>query len=306
VEYLDTTIKTREDVEKLLQVPVMGYVPPIPEPSGNGHDETPVEFTALNKPHSTVAEAFRSIRTALTFSDAGRGLKTLLMTSSIPSEGKTLVSINLAMALAKTGKRVLIVDGDMRKPRLTRILNPASRHGLSSLLINAPDVTLETAVMDMGIENLYALPSGPIPPNPAELLGSERLGELIEEMGRHYDHILFDTPPVVHATDAAVLCQRVQGALLVVRAFSTQRDLVVRAKDIIHGARGRLVGTILNSVDMPDSGHYGYGAYYYYGKYYGDAGTGIKARKKKTGASPDMNRIMQKNEEKEKRHAGQH
>jgi capsular exopolysaccharide synthesis family protein len=270
VEYLDTTIKTKDDAERLLRIPVMGYVPPIPDGrvhrEGNGKKS--IELLTLNEPDSAVAEAFRSIRTALTFSDGGEGMKSLLLTSSVPMEGKTLVSLNLAIALARTGKKVLLVDADMRRPRLSKVLSPSSNLGLSSLLIRARGATLDAAVQPTEIDNLHILPSGPVPPNPSELLGSDNASRLIAEMSGRYDHVLFDTPPVINATDAAVLCQKIHGALLIVRAFSTQQDLALRAREVLSGARGRLVGTIINSVDAPRGGRYG-GYYYQHSYYYG-------------------------------------
>ncbi len=271
VEYLDTTIKTKDDAERLLGSPVMGYVPPIQvgrdHKKGNG--KRPVELLTLEAPHSALAEAFRSIRTALTFSNAGRGMKTLLLTSSVPMEGKTLVSLNLGIVLAKTGKKVLLVDADMRRPRLSRVFTRKGGHGLSTLLVGGAGATLDAAIQPTDLENFHLLPSGPVPPNPAELLGGERMARLIAELCDRYDHILFDTPPVVNATDAAVLSQRVHCVLLIVRAFSTQQDLVIRARDILHGARGNLVGIILNSVDVPKGGRYSH-YYYPHHDYYGD------------------------------------
>lgn len=281
LEYLDTTIKTKDEVEKLLDTPVMGYVPAILEAQDHkeGNGKRPIELLSLDEPNSAVAEAFRSIRTALMFSDAGKGLKSLLLTSSVPMEGKTLISVNLAIALAKSNKKILLVDADMRKPRLTRVLSPESMHGLSSLLINVPGVRLETAIQPTDLDTFHILPCGPVPPNPAELLGSERMTQVLNEMSDRYDAIVFDTPPVISATDATVLAQKVQGAILVVRAFTTQRDLARRARDILTSARGNLVGTILNSVDVPRGGQYGYGGYYYGYQYtYGNPKSPKKGR----------------------------
>jgi len=268
IEYLDTTVKTKEEVEKLLGIPVIGYVPSIgmEQAANNGR---PIELVSLDKPNSTVAEAFRTIRTALTFSDAGQGVRNLVLTSSVPMEGKTLISANLAISLAKSNKKVLLVDADLRRPRLTRVLSPKSKQGLSSLLINAKGVTFESVVQTTDVETFQILPSGPIPPNPAELLGSPRMKQLVDELSEKYDHIIFDTPPAISATDSTVLSQYVNGTILVVRAFTTQRELAVRAKDTIQKSSGKLVGAILNSVDVPrGSGYGGYSSYYYYDRYY--------------------------------------
>ncbi len=270
IEYLDTTIKTKEDVERLLGTPVLGYVPPIGDSvsknvSKNGREQTVIELSALDKPHSYIAEAFRSIRTALMFGKVGKGLKNILVTSPTPSEGKTLVSINLAMALAQAGKKVLVVDADLRKPRLARVLGISQEPGLSNVLAGKGEMPVERPLVPTHLENLTFLPSGPHPPNPAELLGSERMHEVVGKLSAMFDNVIYDTPPTVNATDAATLAQYIEGAVLVVRSFKTERDVALRARDILLGARVNILGTILNNADVPRNS---YGRYYYYNKYY--------------------------------------
>lgn len=266
IEYLDTTIKSKEDVEKLLGTPVLGYVPPMGNAaSQKANEEVSVELCALKKPHSSIAEAFRSIRTALMFGDVGKGLTNILVTSPTPSEGKTLVSVNMAIALAQAGKRVLIVDADQRKPRLAKVLGLPQEPGLSNLLAGRGEMPIELPLVPTHLENLTFLPSGPCPPNPAELLGSERMREAVTELSSMFDNVIYDTPPTVNATDAATLAQHIEGAVLVIRAFKTERDVAIRARDILLGAQVNILGTILNNADVP---RHSYGNYYYYHNYY--------------------------------------
>jgi polysaccharide biosynthesis transport protein len=267
-EYLDTTIKTKDDVEGALAIPVLGYVPPI-NFSAMADGQTKIELSALGKPHSLIAEAFRSIRTALMFSHVGRELKSILVTSPTPSEGKTLVSLNIAITLAQAGKKVLLVDADLRKPRLYKVFDLPLEPGLSNLLASG-DSSMEQSFHSVGVENLSFLSSGPHPPNPAELLGSETMKGVVADLSGMFDHIIFDTPPTVNATDAATLAQFIGGVVLVVRSFKTERELAVRARDILRGAKVNLLGTILNNADVPKSGYTGYGNsyYYYYHPYY--------------------------------------
>ncbi|MCP4620521.1 MAG: polysaccharide biosynthesis tyrosine autokinase, partial [Bradyrhizobium sp.] len=275
LEYLDTTVKTKEDAERLLRAPVIGFVPALHEDdydAEEGETETPPELMALAHPRSAVAEAFRSIRTALAFSSVdGDDLRHLLVTSASPSEGKTLVSVNIAQTLAQAGKRVLLVDADMRKPRVHKVFGIPSRPGLSNLLANkgAGDINVLARPAE-GIDGLRVMPAGPLPPNPAELLGSAHMRELLQEMSDHFDTVIFDTPPAAHVTDAIVLSQYVHGVVLVVRCFTTQREMARRSRDLIAQAHGRLLGVVLNNVDVPRGAYssYYYRQYYYY--YYGE------------------------------------
>ena len=287
VDYLDTTIKTKEDVEEILGVPTIGYVPSLRKSDldkTDGNGQRAVELAALEKPRSAVAEAFRSIRTALAFSATDGALKRLLVTSSSPKEGKTMVSMNVAMALAQAGKRVLLVGADMRKPRLHKVFQVPGRPGLSNLLAGEGVSNARDAIRPVpGIENLSLLPSGPTPPSPADLLGSERMEELLDELSQEFDVLVLDTPPALNVTDAVVLCQYVPGVILVIRSFTTQRKLAQRATELLARAQGKMVGVILNNVDVHRAGYYPYSSYYYYQNYYYHYGdeTSEKPRKRR-------------------------
>jgi len=291
LEYLDTTLKTKEEVERLLRAPVIGFVPALREEDHGekeGEAEASPELMALAHPRSAVAEAFRSIRTALAFSSADAELRHLLVTSASPSEGKTLVSVNIAQALAQAGKRVLLVDADMRRPRIHKIFEIPSRPGLSNLLAGEGAGGIDDVARAAGgIDGLQVMSAGPLPPNPAELLGSARMRELLEEMGDRFDTVVFDTPPAAHVTDAIVLCQYVHGVVLVVRCFTTQREMARRSRDLIAQAHGRLLGVVLNNVDVPRGAYssYYYRQYYYY--YYGEGGhrrkRGRRSKRRRSG-----------------------
>lgn len=273
IDYLDTTIKTRDDVDEALGVPTLGYVPALRDGNGNGgrpgtDEHRPLELLAVDRPRSPVAEAFRSLRTALAFSGANGDLKRLLVTSSSPQEGKTLVSLNVAVALARAGKRVLLVDADLRRPRLHKVFDQAPQPGLSNILAGERAVDLDQAARPVpGVEGLWFLPSGPIPPNPADLLGSARMRDFVEAAGAQYDVMVFDTPPAVSLSDAAVLCQYVNGVLMVVRSFSTQRHVARHTAEQLGRARAKLLGVVLNNADIR-RGRPGYYYYYYDGYYY--------------------------------------
>ncbi|UCD57683.1 MAG: polysaccharide biosynthesis tyrosine autokinase, partial [Candidatus Hydrogenedentota bacterium] len=269
VEYFDTTVKTKEDAESVTGVPVIGYVPEISNDgiakAGNG-PTTPLELHLLEDPRSGVAEAFRSIRTALTFSGMNGSLKHFLITSATRGEGKTLTSVNVAIVTAQAGKKVLLVDADMRKPTLHKIFRVVPSPGLSNLLAGEGAANLQDAVQPVeGVDNLSLLPCGPMPPNPAELLGGKSMRELLGVIATEFDVAVFDTPPFVSVTDAAVLSQYVNNVVLVVRSFSTQRETLLRASDIIRETKSKVLGVVLNNVDVPRGSYHNY----YYGYCYG-------------------------------------
>ena len=296
LQYLDTTVKTREEVEKMLGIPVMGFVPALREELDGGAAGVVVDggrseydLLAIHRPRSALAEAFRSLRTALSFSVGAQGIRSFLVTSPSPLEGKSLVSINLAFTFAQTGKRVLLVDSDMRKPRLHKTFSIPPSSGLSNLLAGEGATTLEEVVQKTAVENLFLLPSGPRPPNPAELLATERMRNLIVEMESKFDYVVFDTPPVINVTDSSILMHHVGGGLVVIRSFTTQRAFAQRASELLSGTQGRLLGVILNNADIP-KGAYGYEGYYYYYSnyyyYYGDSDGDVKQKKRKKRGAP--------------------
>ncbi|NLJ74382.1 MAG: CpsD/CapB family tyrosine-protein kinase [Firmicutes bacterium] len=213
-------------------------------------------------PKAVGAEAFRTLRTNLQFTSPDRELRTLLVTSAGPDEGKSTVVANLAVAWAQTGQRVILVGCDLRKPVLHRIFGIPNAPGLTSLLTGQAE--LDSVILDSGIENLEVIPSGPIPPNPAELLQSKVMTEIIELLKERSDIVIFDAPPIVAVTDAAVLASQMDGTLLVISAHSVPRDMALHAKALLEQANARLLGVVLNRVRPQDQRGYEYYYYYYH------------------------------------------
>ena len=206
-------------------------------------------------PKSPIAEAYRQLRTNIQFSSLDNPVRTLLVTSTGPEEGKTTTLANLAITMAQTGSRVTLVDCDLRKPSLHDLFGLPAAPGLTNVLLGVDAIPYQ----DCGIENLRILAAGPLPPNPSELLGSRRMSEVIVQLKSEADYVLFDTPPVVIVTDAAVLATRVDGVLLVVSAGKTRRELAQRAKGLLEKVNAPLLGVVLNSVKYEPTIHHYYG-----------------------------------------------
>jgi len=250
VSYLDDTIKTPEDVTGKLQVPFLGMVPK------TGHGPQP--FLTKNPPHA-FGEAFRSLRTSLVFSNGKMGQRVIMVTSAQPLEGKTTTACNLAMALAIGGERVLLIDADMRRPGVTRAFGLESRIGLSHLLTG--QASAKDAIQKLE-NNLWVMPSGSTPPNPSELLASERMKIILTNPHQWFDWIIVDTPPVLAVTDAVLLAPLASGVAFVVRSEMTPRRHVTQAMDTLKSGNPRILGAILNGVDLTRNK-------YYYSRYYG-------------------------------------
>ena len=225
-------------------------------------------LVTANNPKSPISEQYRTIRTNVQFSMIDKELKTLACTSSRPGEGKTTTIANLAVTLAHQDDKVLLIDADLRKPTLHELMDVSNKYGLTSLITKKSKKkstkeksSLQDAIMKVPkINNLYVLPSGPIPPNPSELLGSKMMEELILELSEQYDWILFDTPPVLAVTDAQILGSRCDGVIFVLRSHQTEKKEVVKAKELLNKANINLIGTVINDVDQKEA-NYGY----YYG-----------------------------------------
>jgi len=216
-------------------------------------------ITAIN-PKSPISEQYRTIRTNIQFSMIDKELKTLACTSAAPGEGKTTTIANLAVTLAGQGEKVLLVDADLRKPTIHQIMEVKNQQGLTSLITKR--VTPQKAILPVPkIPNLYVIPSGPIPPNPSELLASKMMEDLISELSQEYDWVLFDTPPVLAVTDAQILGSRCDGAILVLRSHETEKKQLLKAKELLDKANINLIGTIINGVDQKELSY----SYYYYG-----------------------------------------
>ncbi len=261
-EYLDNTFRTPEDVEDILAIPFLGIVPDIKLKEGETEDVR--DLIVERKTRSTSAEAFRSIRTNLLLSSAEHRPGVILVTSPGPFEGKSLISINLALILAQTGERVLLIDGDMRKPRIHKVFGLGDLKGLSTLLTGHSDI--KEVIFESGIQNLYLLPSGPKPPNPAELLASGRMAEIITELRKRFEYMVIDSPPLIAVTDSALLSKIVDGVVMVLKAGQTTKEIAKRASKNLREINAKIIGAILNDVDFERDRYYYYYPYYY--KYY--------------------------------------
>lgn len=213
---------------------------------------------SMTNPKSPIAEQFRTIRTNILFSSVDKELQTIIVTSSGPGEGKSTTTANLAVVFAQQGKRVLLIDADLRKPTVHYTFRTENHVGLSNVLTR--QLTLEEAVSITAQEKLWVLSSGPIPPNPSEILGSRGMQALIEQAKDEYDVIVIDTPPVLAVTDAQVLANQADGVVLVVSSGKTERESAKKAKELLESAKAKILGVVLNNKKAEDT-HY----YYYYG-----------------------------------------
>lgn len=260
-EYLDNTIKTPEDIEKRIAVPPLGLVPCLAENKEN----LPVESIAHGDARGPLAEAYRSIRTFLLLSTGGKPPKVMMVTSPIRDEGKTTTVVNIAISLTKSDVKAIIIDADMRKPRLHHIFRLENTIGLSAFLSGNVEIG-DGIIKTTGIENLHVIPSGPVPPNPAELLGSYKFQELIYGLYPFYNFILIDTPPVLGIADPLVVSQRTDGVILVVKSGQTPKEAAQEARRLLAGVNAKILGAVLNSIDQASfrySNYYNYYRYYY-------------------------------------------
>lgn len=215
------------------------------------------KLVANSNPKSIITEQFRTIRTNIQFSMPDQELKTILVTSSIPGEGKTTNTANLGVVFAQEGKKILIVDADMRKPTLHHTFNLFNVVGLSNILTKQS--SFQVAIQYTDIENLHIIPSGPIPPNPSELLSSKNLEMFISEVKQEYEIILFDAPPLLSVTDAQILSNKCDGTLLIVNSGNVDKADVLKAKASLEAVHATLLGVVLNNYKMPKNK-----SYYYY------------------------------------------
>ena len=230
--------------------------------------ETEQKFILTDKSDFFIREAYKTLRTNVTFALAGEdGGKVLMVTSAMKSEGKSITSLNLAISYAQMNKRVLLIDCDLRRPKLARLLDTRSSVGLSNVLVS-PELKSK-AILDSKIPGLQVLLAGDVPPNPSELLGSGRMKRLVEELRGSYDYIILDTSPVNMVTDACVLIPYCDGVLLVVRAGQSDRAAVRGAVEQLEYSQAKILGFVLNGVDLERRNKYGYGKYRRYGYGYG-------------------------------------
>jgi capsular exopolysaccharide synthesis family protein len=264
-EHLDNSIKTPDDVERYLRVPTLGVLPQLRARRGNGGSaEVNPELVVAEDTKSAGAEAMRMLRASLFLATAAGPPQRLLVTSTRPEEGKTCVTINLALVLAQAGRKVVLVDCDFRRPRVHRVFGLELDRGATSFLTGSVDLPSLVQATPYGID---VLPSGPMPPNPVELIDSAVMESLLEELSRRYDFVLLDAPPAVGFADVPLLARLAGGVLFVVRAGETPRKSAAQATEYLRRLRAKLLGVVLNGVRTGEHGYYAgyYGYYSYYG-----------------------------------------
>jgi capsular exopolysaccharide synthesis family protein len=278
LEFNDTTIKSNEDVEKYLGLPIMGTIPHIVHSKKEGIEikrrsskskkqmsvtQYPRQLLSFSGDDSVITESYRSLRTNLSFASPDKPLHTAVLTSAGPGEGKSLTTANLSTAYAQMGKRVLLVDTDLRRPVQHHLFEMKREPGFTDLFCESPDYT--TVIRPSGKPNLSIITAGIFTPNPAELLASHKMAQHIEYFKQHYDIVFFDTPPVFAVTDATLLGTKVDGVLLVIKAHHTDKDIAIRAVNTIRNVGVKVWGVVLNDINLTHRyASYGYYKYYYH------------------------------------------
>jgi capsular exopolysaccharide synthesis family protein len=268
-EQLDSSIKTPEDVEQILGQSFLGILPAVHDgrPSGSkkrrrqpAQANAPSELLVHTQPLSSIAEAARAVRTNLLFMNPDKPHRVILVTSAAPAEGKTTVACSIAISMAQSGQRVVLVDCDLRRPKLHRLFDRAGDAGVTNVLVG--DAIIDEVALPTQVDNMYAIPAGPTPPNPADLLHSERFRTFIEELSERFDRVVIDSPPVAAVADSAIISTLVDGCVFVVRAFSTTRQLSKQGLRSLTDVDAPVVGVVLNDVDLDKQ--QSYYQYYYY------------------------------------------
>jgi capsular exopolysaccharide synthesis family protein len=277
IDMADKSFRSPEEIRRQLGLPVIGHIPVIDNPGKKDRERiersgiSPVLCT-FHQPKSRVAEAYRAVRTSLYFSTQGEGHKVIQVTSPNPGDGKTTLAANLAVSMADSGKRVLLVEADFRRPRVHAHFGLDNTVGVSSVI--AGDTEIADAIHQTPIKNLWAMPCGPRPHNPSDLLTSPQFKEMIDSVREQHDFVIIDTPPVLAVTDASVVAPRVDAVLLVVRLTKHTREAATRATEMLGALGARILGVIVNGIGK--SSNYGYGSYRYGGYRYGGGRYGYR------------------------------
>jgi polysaccharide biosynthesis transport protein len=262
-DYLDNTISNPDEAEKKFGQPVLGVIPFYED------IDKDVENSILMAQHSTLSESYKAVRTSILLSAAEHPPKKILVTSMLPEEGKTFTSVNLAMVLAQAGYSVLLLDADMRKPRLHKIFKLDNTQGISTYLAGVSELHINESCADT-VKNLSVITSGPVPPNPSELLVSGKLNDLIQSLSEKFDFVICDSPPVLTVTDGLILSKAVDSTIVVVRAGKTTYDLLGRGLRSLDDIKAHVTGLVINALVFKKSGYYQYKSYLYHDHDYAD------------------------------------
>jgi non-specific protein-tyrosine kinase len=279
VEYLDDSITSSDEVQEVTGLPTLGVVPVM---QGDPKRSEIYRLETLLKPRSPVAETYRALRTNIEFASVDAPLRTLLVTSALPQEGKTTTAGNLAIVFAQGGSRVLLVDGDLRKPGLDGLFGLSNEFGLTTLFRDEA-ATVTEVTRETELDNLKIVTSGPLPPNPAELLSSKRWLTILERLKAEADLVVIDSPPLQAVTDAALLAAVVDGTVLVIHARRTRRGAVRQAREALARSGGNILGVVMNRLKKRE---YDQNYYSYYSAYYGSDGDGVAQQPKVLDSSP--------------------
>ena len=302
LEYLDDTVHSTDEVERLLHLPALAVIPSalstgkrrlLSGSAGlqkrNGNPSENPELLMNVDGRSPLAESYRHLRTSVLLSTAGGAPRSLLVTSSLPGEGKTTTAVNTAVSLAQTGASVVIVDADMRRPRLRSIFGLSDRTGLSSILSSElSEAEVVAMVSEAAVPGLHVLTSGPIPPNPAELLGSDQMRRVMIILQSKFNHVVVDSPPVSSFTDGVLISSIVDGVLLVVHGGKSSRHVVKRSRQLLQDVGAKLFGVVLNNVDLQSHDYYYYQRYYGSSYYKSDAEEGAESVSAVASSSLDL------------------
>ncbi len=262
LESLDNTLKTPKEVEDWLEVPSLAAIPHMELISDNGLKAP--QIVMHHDSRSISSETYRSLRTSILFSSPGHAPQTLLVTSTQPEEGKSVTAANLAAAMAKTDANVLLVDADLRRPTQHLVFEVPREPGLSNFLVGEID---ELPIVETIVPNLFLVPAGHLPPNPAELIQSERMKEFLVRASQRFSRVILDSPPLTSVTDPAILATLVEGVIMVVKAETVPRKAAMAARNQLFEVNASLLGTVLNNIPMKRNGYY-YNYYYRNQAYY--------------------------------------
>lgn len=259
LEHLDLTVRTAEDVSHYLELPFLGYIPPADKEAVTEYDKNTI---VAGRPRSVVAESYRNVRTSLLFAmPEDKPLKTILITSSLPQEGKTFVSSNLSLIFGHVNEKIVLVDTDMRRPKVHIGFNVEQKGGLSDYL--AGNLKIEDILKNTPMHNVSIITAGTTPPNPSELLSSGKVQSFFQDLRSKFDRVIIDSPPILSVSDTALLIKAVDGVIIVVKGGSTHTDAALQTKDKILEAKGKIVGIVINNIEPEKADKYYYYHYYY-------------------------------------------